>query len=113
QARDLQCSEYLTNIDPFVIVKCGADDVKTNPIQGAGANPTFDTQLSLTVADGENEVIVEIWEANKIMAHTFIGRAKHSLAELRRGKAQDLWLPIHNDAGEKTGEVKVIFNPLP
>ncbi|ORZ30353.1 C2 domain-containing protein, partial [Catenaria anguillulae PL171] len=115
EARDLPKTDFLSEIDPYVIVTAGSERHKSKAFKDAGCNPNFgNLQMHVPVGGETDEVVLEAWDSNKFLADDFLGRGSFYInnSGLRRGEAQDFWMCLVGDDGQtRCGEVHLRVSP--
>lgn len=84
-ALDLKCGDE-GNIDPFCIVKLGAQSCESPVIQDAGPNPVWNFEATLPLKKGAKEITFEVWEYDKFSRNDLLGFGSVPVKKVRRNK---------------------------
>lgn len=74
-AEGLQNTDFLCNMDPYVIIQCRTQQQKSSVASGKGSNPEWNQQFVFTVADGVTELTLKILDSDSGNADDFVGEA--------------------------------------
>ncbi|KAJ3350458.1 hypothetical protein GGF32_004833 [Allomyces javanicus] len=120
EARELpDKSDTFSSIDPFVVILAGTHTrLETPCLSNTGPDAVFNHQVTVPLIpeDAEpdvapaDEIVLEVWEANSVLAHTLIGRARVQVEQLI-GAAIDRWFDLVNEEGEAAGQLRVVLTP--
>ncbi|KAJ3374604.1 hypothetical protein GGF31_007382 [Allomyces arbusculus] len=120
EARELpDKSDAFSSIDPFVVVLAGTHTRFETPcLSNTGPDAVFNHQVTVALLpkDAEpdvapaDEIVLEVWEANSVLANTLIGRARVQVEQLV-GAAIDRWFDLVNEEGEAAGQLRVVLTP--
>ncbi|GLJ41257.1 hypothetical protein SUGI_0854010 [Cryptomeria japonica] len=107
-AEGLQNSDFLCNMDPYVIVKCRTQEQKSSVSSGQGSNPEWNEKFVFTVSEGTTELILKIMDSDAANEDDFVGEASIPLEALF-SEGSLLPTPYNVVLPDKTycGEIKV------
>ncbi|XP_058744058.1 16 kDa phloem protein 2-like [Vicia villosa] len=111
-AKGLDDNDFLTSVDPYVILTYRAQEHKSNVQEGAGSNPQWNETFLFTVSDAASELNLKIMEKDNYSDDN-IGEAKISLdAVLEEGSVpESVYKLVKED--EYCGEIKVALTFKP
>jgi len=100
--RDL---EALTTMDPYVIVKIGNQEIKTNYCVDGGKAPHWDEQLNFVVS-GEDMAYIGVWDKRSLRSDQEIGSVHFPLYKLYENKRYEDWIEILCN-GQRAGVLRL------
>ncbi|KAF0908475.1 hypothetical protein E2562_025439 [Oryza meyeriana var. granulata] len=74
-AKGLEDSDFLNNMDPYVILTCRTQEQKSSVAKGAGSEPEWNETFVFTVSDDVPELNVKIMDSDALSADDFVGEA--------------------------------------
>ncbi|KAJ3366164.1 hypothetical protein GGF32_006613 [Allomyces javanicus] len=112
EGRNLANVELLGKVDPYCMLLAGSDKIKTRVHKDAGSNLAFNDTAELALAQGVDDVLLEVYDYNHVRGDKLIGRGRVSVADAKfAGRVEDTWVELHDDRGRTTGEVHVKVAP--
>nr|AFK41181.1 unknown [Lotus japonicus] len=106
-AKGLDDSEFLSNIDPYVILAYKAQEHKSTVQEGAGSNPQWNETFLFTVSDSASELTLRIMEKDNYNNDDSLGEAIIPLDALfEEGSLPETSYNVVKDE-EYCGEIKV------
>ncbi|XP_010255470.1 PREDICTED: elicitor-responsive protein 3 isoform X1 [Nelumbo nucifera] len=81
-AKGLENSDYLCNMDPYVILTCRTQEKKSSVASGQGAEPEWNENFVFTVSEGATELNIKIMDSDSGTEDDFVGEATISLEPL-------------------------------
>eukprot|EP01018_Ginkgo_biloba_P034073 Gb_06452 [translate_table: standard] len=81
-AEGLENSDFLCNMDPYVIIKCRTQERKSTVASSQGSNPEWNEKFTFTVSEGVTDLTLKIMDKDKISADDFVGEANIPLEGL-------------------------------
>ncbi|CAL0318345.1 unnamed protein product [Lupinus luteus] len=114
-AKGLDDSDFLSSIDPYVILTYRAQEHKSTVKEGAGSNPEWNEIFLFTVSDSASELNLKIMDKDKFSKDDFLGEAIISIdAVVEEGSIPETVYNVVKDE-EYRGEIKVAlsFTPEP
>ncbi|KAK6935355.1 C2 domain [Dillenia turbinata] len=74
-AKGLDNSDFLDNIDPYVIIRCRTQEEKSSVASGAGSSPEWNETFVFTISEGVSELVFRIMDRDCIGDDDFVGEA--------------------------------------
>ncbi|KAK3429157.1 elicitor-responsive protein 3 [Eucalyptus grandis] len=74
-AKGLENSDFLSNMDPYVILICRTQEKKSSVAQGQGAEPEWNETFLFTVSDGVSELRLKLMDSDNFSSDDFVGEA--------------------------------------
>ncbi|XP_020216168.1 elicitor-responsive protein 3 [Cajanus cajan] len=81
-AKGLENTDYLCNMDPYVILICRTQEQKSSVASGQGSSPEWNENFVFNVSEGFSNLILKIMDSDSTTAHDFVGEAKIPLDPL-------------------------------
>lgn len=81
-AKGLENSDFLCNMDPYVIITCRTQEQKSNVASGQGSEPEWNENFVFTLSDGVSELSIKIMDSDSGTEDDFVGEAKIPLEAL-------------------------------
>ncbi|KAJ3365923.1 hypothetical protein GGF31_008203, partial [Allomyces arbusculus] len=112
EGRNLANVELIGKVDPYCVLLAGSDKIKTPVHKGGGTNLVFNDTAELALAQGVDEVLLEVHDHNQLRGDKLIGRGRVSVADVKfAGQVDDSWVELHDDRGRTTGQLHVKVAP--
>ncbi|RDX77590.1 C2 domain-containing protein [Mucuna pruriens] len=106
-AKGLDDNDFLSSIDPYVILTYRAQEHKSTVQEGAGSNPQWNESFLFTVSDSASELNLKIMDKDKFSQDDCLGEATiHLDAVLEEGSLPETAYKVVKDQ-EYCGEIKV------
>ncbi|XP_059302266.1 16 kDa phloem protein 2-like [Lycium ferocissimum] len=81
-ARDLEDQNWLTDMNPYVVITCRTQEKKTSTASGEGSDPEWNESFLFTISRGCDEINIKIMDENTFGSDDYIGEAtKHFSAK--------------------------------
>ncbi|KAI7988480.1 Elicitor-responsive protein 3 [Camellia lanceoleosa] len=74
-AKGLENTDFLSNMDPYVILTCRTQEQKSSVASGKGSEPEWNESFLFTVSDGTTELLIKIMDSDQGSADDFVGEA--------------------------------------
>lgn len=81
-AKGLENSDFLCNMDPYLIIKCRTQEQKSSVAQGQGTTPQWNETFVFNVSKGVSEITIKIMDKDSGSSDDFVGEATISLEAL-------------------------------
>ena len=81
-AEGLENSDFLCNMDPYVIVKCRTQEQKSSVASSQGSNPEWNEKFTFTVSGGVTDLTLKIMDSDSSNQDDFVGEASIPLEGL-------------------------------
>ncbi|KAK6947751.1 C2 domain [Dillenia turbinata] len=75
-AKGLDNSDFLNNIDPYVLIRCRTQEQKSSVASGAGSTPEWNETFAFTISGDVSELVIRIMDRDCIGDDDFLGEAK-------------------------------------
>ncbi|KAJ3366165.1 hypothetical protein GGF32_006614 [Allomyces javanicus] len=112
EGRNLPNVELIGKVDPYCLLLAGSDKIKTRVHKDAGTNLTFNDTAEVAVAQGVDDMLLEVWDFNHVRGDRLMGRGRVSVADTKMaGRVKDTWVELRDDRGRMAGEVHVKIAP--
>ncbi|KAJ1392607.1 C2 domain [Sesbania bispinosa] len=112
-AKGLEDNDFLSSIDPYVILSYRAQEHKSTVQEGAGSNPQWNESFLFTVSDSASELNLRIMEKDNFSNDDFLGEAIIPLdAVFEEGSLPEAAYNLVKDQ-EYCGEIKVALTFTP
>ncbi|KAL5061973.1 hypothetical protein RYX36_023710 [Vicia faba] len=112
-AKGLDDNDFLTSVDPYVILTYRAQEHKSNVQEGAGSNPQWNETFLFTVSDSTSELNLKIMEKDNYNNDDNIGEVTIPLeAVFEEGRLPESVYKLVKDE-EYCGEIKVVLTFTP
>ncbi|XP_045800261.1 elicitor-responsive protein 3 [Trifolium pratense] len=106
-AKGLEDNDFLSSIDPYVILTYKSQEHKSSVQEGAGSNPQWNETFLFTVSDSASELNLKIMEKDNFTNDDNIGEVViHLDAVLEEGSLPETTYNIVKDQ-KFCGEIKV------
>ncbi|OIW02074.1 hypothetical protein TanjilG_14597 [Lupinus angustifolius] len=106
-AKGLDGSDFLSSVDPYVILTYRAQEHKSTVKEGAGSSPQWDEIFLFTVSDSASELNLKIMDKDHFSKDDFLGEAIISIdAVVEEGSIPETSYNVVKDE-EYRGEIKV------
>ncbi|GJN01294.1 hypothetical protein PR202_gb13892 [Eleusine coracana subsp. coracana] len=74
-AKGLEDTDFLNNMDPYVIITCRSQEQKSSVAKGAGSEPEWNETFVFSVSDDSPQLIVKIMDSDALTDDDFVGEA--------------------------------------
>ncbi|KAJ8642831.1 hypothetical protein MRB53_004579 [Persea americana] len=74
-AKGLDNTDFLCNMDPYVILTCRTQEQKSSVASGKGTEPEWNENFVFTVSEGVSELTIKIMDSDSGSADDFVGEA--------------------------------------
>ncbi|KAK7274551.1 hypothetical protein RIF29_15647 [Crotalaria pallida] len=114
-AKGLEDNDFLSSIDPYVILTYRAQEHKSTVKEGGGSDSQWNETFLFTVSDSASELNLRIMDKDNFSKDDFLGEAIIPIdAVIEEGSLPETPYNVVKD-GEYRGEIKVAltFNPEP
>ncbi|KAK9277164.1 hypothetical protein L1049_006703 [Liquidambar formosana] len=81
-AKGLENTDFLCNMDPYVILTCRTQEQKSNVASGKGSEPEWNETFVFTLSEGVSEISIKIMDSDSGSGDDFVGEATISLEPL-------------------------------
>ncbi|CAK9173054.1 unnamed protein product [Ilex paraguariensis] len=75
-AKGLENTDFLSNMDPYVIMTCRTQEQKSSVASGKGTEPEWNENFVFSVSDGVSELSIKIMDSDNVTDDDFVGEAK-------------------------------------
>ncbi|KAL9329901.1 hypothetical protein ACSQ67_004904 [Phaseolus vulgaris] len=72
-AKGLENTDYLANMDPYVIFTCRTQEQKSSVATGKGSNPKWNENFVFNISEGVNELRLKIMDSDSMSADDLVG----------------------------------------
>ncbi|CAL5069048.1 unnamed protein product [Urochloa decumbens] len=106
-AKDLENTDYLSNMDPYAVLKCRSQEQKSSVASGKGSDPEWNETFVFTVSDSTEELFIKLLDSDGGTDDDFVGEARIPLeAVFTEGSIPPIVYNVVKDE-EYRGEIKV------
>ncbi|KAE9605435.1 hypothetical protein Lal_00024896 [Lupinus albus] len=106
-AKGLDDSDFLSSVDPYVILTYRAQEHKSTVKEGGGSSPQWNESFLFTVSDSASELNIKIMDKDNFTQDDFLGEAIISIdAVVEEGSIPETAYNVVKDE-EYRGEIKV------
>ncbi|KAK1267238.1 Elicitor-responsive protein 3 [Acorus gramineus] len=81
-AKGLENTDFLFNMDPYVILKCRTQEQRSSVASGKGTEPEWNESFVFTVSDGASDLTLKIMDSDVGTDDDFVGEARIDLEPL-------------------------------
>ncbi|XP_052209348.1 elicitor-responsive protein 3-like [Diospyros lotus] len=74
-AKGLESTDFLFNMDPYVILTCRTQEQKSSVASGQGCEPEWNEIFLFTLSDGTSELSIKIMDSDGGSEDDFVGKA--------------------------------------
>ncbi|KAK7318279.1 hypothetical protein RJT34_02978 [Clitoria ternatea] len=74
-AKNLTNTDFIGNMDPYVILTCRTQQQQSSVAEGKGCNPEWNENFVFTVSEGVSELNLKIMDKDTFTAHDVVGEA--------------------------------------
>ncbi|KAH1235582.1 Elicitor-responsive protein 3 [Glycine max] len=74
-AKGLENTDYLCNMDPYVILICRTQEQKSSVASGQGSEPEWNEAFVFNVSEGVSDLRLKIMDSDSTTAHDLVGEA--------------------------------------
>ncbi|KAJ8766126.1 hypothetical protein K2173_021643 [Erythroxylum novogranatense] len=106
-AKGLENTDFLNNMDPYVILTCRSQEQKSSVASGKGSEPEWNENFVFNVTDGVTELHLKILDSDTVGGDDFVGEATIELGPLfQEGSLPPTAYNVVKDE-EYRGEIRV------
>ncbi|GMH31355.1 hypothetical protein Nepgr_033198 [Nepenthes gracilis] len=106
-AKGLEDTDFLSNMDPYVILTCRTQEQKSSVASGNGSEPEWNETFIFSISGSVSELIVKIMDKDTFSSDDFVGKANIPLEPVfAEGEVPPTSYNVVKD-GEYCGEVRV------
>ncbi|RLM64922.1 elicitor-responsive protein 3-like isoform X2 [Panicum miliaceum] len=112
-AKGLENTDYLSNMDPYAVLKCHSQEQKSSVASGKGSDPEWNETFVFTVSDSTTELFIKLLDSDGGTDDDFVGEATVPLeAVFTEGSIPPTVYNVVKDE-EYRGKIKfgLIFTP--
>ena len=106
EARELRSVVSFGKMDPFAIVRCRDEAVKSPVMRDAHAAPVFDWKTMVRAKLADNVAVEVFNEGGTLHSEKPIGAVVFAVSDLRSGEVADRWYTLTFE-GQAAGEVRI------
>ncbi|KAL2544042.1 C2 domain-containing protein [Forsythia ovata] len=81
-AKGIENTDFLCNMDPYVIITCRTQEHKSSVASGKGSDPEWNENFVFALSDDVPELLIKIMDSDGTSEDDFVGEAKIPLAGL-------------------------------
>lgn len=81
-AKGLENTDFLSNMDPYVILTCRTQEQKSSVASGKGSDPEWNENFIFNVSEGASNLILKIMDSDRLSQDDFVGETTISLEPL-------------------------------
>ncbi|KAF3969662.1 hypothetical protein ACB098_10G063500 [Castanea mollissima] len=81
-AKGLENTDFLNDMDPYVILICRSQEQKSSVASGKGTQPEWNESFVFTISDGASELTLKIMDSDTGTADDIVGEATVPLEPL-------------------------------
>ncbi|KAL5552113.1 hypothetical protein UlMin_002289 [Ulmus minor] len=81
-AKGLENTDFLNNMDPYVILTCRTQEQKSSVASGKGTEPEWNETFVFTISEGVSEITLKILDSDAGTEDDFVGEATIALEPL-------------------------------
>ncbi|KDP25475.1 hypothetical protein JCGZ_20631 [Jatropha curcas] len=112
-AKGLEDTDFLNNMDPYVILSCRSQEQKSSVASGKGSNPEWNESFVFTISDTVTDIRLKIMDSDVGTADDFVGEAIIPLEPLfMEGSLPTTSYNVVKDQ-EYKGEIRLGLNFIP
>ncbi|CAH9145816.1 unnamed protein product [Cuscuta epithymum] len=78
-AKGLENTDFLSNMDPYAILTCRTQEMKSTVASGKGSDPEWNETFIFNVSEGVTELRIKLMDSDNLSNDDFVGEAKISL----------------------------------
>ncbi|PHU28247.1 Elicitor-responsive protein 3 [Capsicum chinense] len=86
-AKGLENTDFLNNMDPYVVLTCRTQEQKSSVASGKGSDPEWNETFIFSISEGVEELFLKIMDSDSIGEDDFVGEAKNILRGNMKKKA--------------------------
>ncbi|KAL2544091.1 C2 domain-containing protein [Forsythia ovata] len=75
-AKGLENTDFLSNMDPYVIITCRTQEHKSSVASGKGSDPEWNENFVFALSDDVPELLIKIMDSDGTSEDDFVGEAK-------------------------------------
>ncbi|XP_030538241.1 elicitor-responsive protein 3 [Rhodamnia argentea] len=72
-AKGLENTDFLSNMDPYVIITCRTQEKKSSVASGKGTDPEWNETFLFTVSHGVSELKLKLMDSDNFSSDDFVG----------------------------------------
>ncbi|CAN6240256.1 unnamed protein product [Urochloa humidicola] len=112
-AKGLENTDYLSNMDPYAVLKCRSQEQKSSVASGKGCDPEWNETFVFTVSDNTEELFIKLLDSDGGTEDDFVGETTIPLeAVFTEGSIPPIVYNVVKDE-EYRGEIKVGLTFIP
>ncbi|XP_015570749.2 elicitor-responsive protein 3 [Ricinus communis] len=112
-AKGLENTDFLNNMDPYVILTCRSQEQKSSVASGKGCEPEWNENFIFTITEGVTELALKIMDSDAGSQDDFVGEATIPLEPLfLEGSVPSTAYNVVKDE-EYKGEIRVALTCKP
>ncbi|CAN6461796.1 unnamed protein product [Victoria cruziana] len=81
-AKGLENTDFLCNMDPYVIITCRTQEQRSSVAAGRGTEPEWNETFLFNLSEGVSEISLKIMDSDKLNDDDFVGEASIHLEPL-------------------------------
>ncbi|PIN27229.1 putative Ca2+-dependent phospholipid-binding protein [Handroanthus impetiginosus] len=106
-AKGLENTDFLSNMDPYVVITCRTQEQKSSVASGKGCEPEWNETFVFALSEDVPELSIKILDSDGISGDDFVGEARIRLDPLFvEGSIRPMAYNVVKDE-EYRGEIKV------
>ncbi|CBI34741.3 hypothetical protein VitviT2T_002058 [Vitis vinifera] len=106
-AKGLENTDFLCNMDPYVVLTCRTQEQKSSVASGKGSDPEWNEHFVFTISEGISELTIKIMDSDSGSGDDFVGEATIPLEALfTEGSLEPAPYNVVKDQ-EYCGEIRV------
>ncbi|XVF51530.1 hypothetical protein PTKIN_Ptkin04bG0192100 [Pterospermum kingtungense] len=74
-AKGLENTDFLCNMDPYVVFTCRTQEKKSSVASGKGSDPEWNERFEFTISEGVSELKLKIFDSDFGSQDDFVGEA--------------------------------------
>ncbi|KAG6579491.1 Elicitor-responsive protein 3, partial [Cucurbita argyrosperma subsp. sororia] len=112
-AKGLENTDYLCNMDPYVVLTCRSQEQKSSIASGKGSNPEWNETFIFSISEGAKELNLKIMDSDTGTQDDLVGRVRIPLDPVYHEGS--LPATVYNVVKDEQycGEIKVGLNFAP
>mmetsp|Transcript_20877 Transcript_20877/g.53101 ORF Transcript_20877/g.53101 Transcript_20877/m.53101 type:complete len:184 (-) Transcript_20877:812-1363(-) len=108
-AKDLKDMDWFGKMDPYAIIKCGTQTVRSETATDGGRNPVWTQTFDFNIMN-ENTIEISIFDADILTKDDMIGIATIGLAKAREQRIDKIEAPVMTKQNKQCGFLHVTLN---
>ncbi|ESR53820.1 hypothetical protein CICLE_v10024188mg [Citrus x clementina] len=74
-AKGLQDTDFLSNMDPYVVLSCRTQEKRSSVASGQGTTPNWNENFVFTISEGTTALKLKIMDSDTVSQDDFVGEA--------------------------------------